>query len=107
MTKLRDGAKFDDVARDMSEDKARQGMIAQHCVAEFFLTWASGGSLGWKIRGSLDAEFEKVAYTLVRPSLDVEAMQSLNAHARRRNQVRQAVPSIARSKRDMAIISSW
>ncbi|KAF2837748.1 FKBP-like protein [Patellaria atrata CBS 101060] len=47
LTKLRDGAKFDDVAREFSEDKARQG-----------------GSLGWKIRGSLLAEFEKVAYEL-------------------------------------------
>ena len=25
LTKLREGAKFDDVAREMSEDKARQG----------------------------------------------------------------------------------
>lgn len=25
MTKLRDGAKFDEVAREFSEDKARQG----------------------------------------------------------------------------------
>ena len=47
MNKLRSGAKFDDVAREFSEDKARQG-----------------GSLGWKVRGSLDAAFEKVAYGL-------------------------------------------
>ncbi|MCJ1323360.1 Peptidyl-prolyl cis-trans isomerase pin4 [Thelotrema lepadinum] len=47
LTKIQDGAKFDDVAREMSEDKARQG-----------------GNLGWKVRGSLDAEFEKVAYDL-------------------------------------------
>jgi NIMA-interacting peptidyl-prolyl cis-trans isomerase 4 len=47
LEKLRSGAKFDDVAREMSEDKARQG-----------------GSLGWKVRGSLMAEFEKVAYEL-------------------------------------------
>ncbi|KAF1958234.1 FKBP-like protein [Byssothecium circinans] len=47
MEKLRNGAKFDEVAREMSEDKARQG-----------------GSLGWKTRGSLLAEFEKVAYQL-------------------------------------------
>ncbi|MCJ1244180.1 Peptidyl-prolyl cis-trans isomerase pin4 [Trapelia coarctata] len=47
LTKLRDGAKFDEVAREFSEDKARQG-----------------GSLGWKIRGSLDAAFEKAAYAL-------------------------------------------
>ncbi|MCJ1452248.1 Peptidyl-prolyl cis-trans isomerase pin4 [Mycoblastus sanguinarius] len=47
LTKLRDGAKFDEVAREFSEDKARQG-----------------GSLGWKVRGSLDAAYEKVAYDL-------------------------------------------
>ncbi|KAI8941195.1 Peptidyl-prolyl cis-trans isomerase pin4 [Plenodomus lindquistii] len=47
LEKLRNGAKFDDVAREMSEDKARQG-----------------GSLGWKTRGSLLLEFEKVAYEL-------------------------------------------
>ncbi|KAI9703628.1 MAG: Peptidyl-prolyl cis-trans isomerase pin4 [Candelina mexicana] len=45
--KLREGSKFDDVAREFSEDKARQG-----------------GSLGWKVRGSLDAAFEKAAYEL-------------------------------------------
>lgn len=47
LTKLRDGGKFDDVARELSEDKARQG-----------------GSLGWKTRGALDAAFEKAAYEL-------------------------------------------
>ncbi|KAI1612219.1 peptidyl-prolyl cis-trans isomerase NIMA-interacting 4 [Exophiala viscosa] len=47
LAKLRDGAKFDDVAREFSEDKARQG-----------------GSLGWKVRGSLHGDFEKVAYDL-------------------------------------------
>jgi len=47
LAKIRGGAKFDEVARDFSEDKARQG-----------------GSLGWKVRGSLDAAFEKCAYDL-------------------------------------------
>lgn len=47
LAKLKDGAKFDDVAREFSEDKARQG-----------------GSLGWKVRGSLHGDFEKVAYEL-------------------------------------------
>ncbi|THC98605.1 hypothetical protein EYZ11_001883 [Aspergillus tanneri] len=47
LEKLRNGAKFDEVAREFSEDKARQG-----------------GSLGWKVRGSLDATFEKAAYEL-------------------------------------------
>ncbi|KAL9035386.1 MAG: hypothetical protein Q9214_006604 [Letrouitia sp. 1 TL-2023] len=47
LVKLRDGIKFDEVAREFSEDKARQG-----------------GSLGWKTRGALDAAFEKTAYEL-------------------------------------------
>ena len=44
---LQSGQSFDAVAREQSEDKARQG-----------------GSLGWKTRGSLLAEFESVAYAL-------------------------------------------
>ncbi|KAL4871568.1 hypothetical protein BDV12DRAFT_24284 [Aspergillus spectabilis] len=47
LEKLRNGGKFDDVAREYSEDKARQG-----------------GSLGWKPRGTLDSTFEKAAYEL-------------------------------------------
>lgn len=42
---LEAGARFDDVAREYSVDKARQG-----------------GSLGWKARGTLDAGFERAAY---------------------------------------------
>lgn len=41
------GADFGAVAREHSEDKARQG-----------------GSLGWKVRGSLIKEFEELAYGL-------------------------------------------
>ncbi|ESZ99327.1 peptidyl-prolyl cis-trans isomerase [Sclerotinia borealis F-4128] len=47
LQKLEGGAKFDDVARELSEDKAR-----------------AGGALGWKGRGDLDAEFEKVAFEM-------------------------------------------
>jgi len=47
LAKLNVGTKFDEVAREFSEDKARQG-----------------GSLGWKVRGSLMHEFEEVAYAL-------------------------------------------
>ncbi|CAD6439451.1 267e2324-c6a3-49bc-bdf2-b637d432be12 [Sclerotinia trifoliorum] len=47
LQKLEAGAKFDDVAREFSEDKAR-----------------AGGALGWKGRGDLDAEFEKVAFEM-------------------------------------------
>ncbi|RFN52140.1 hypothetical protein FIE12Z_3523 [Fusarium flagelliforme] len=47
LAKLNDGVKFDEVAREFSEDKARQG-----------------GSLGWKTKGSLDPKFEEVAFAL-------------------------------------------
>jgi len=47
LTKLKGGAKFDDVARECSEDKAR-----------------AGGALGWKKRGDLDPTFEAVAFEL-------------------------------------------
>ncbi|KAF1983936.1 FKBP-like protein [Aulographum hederae CBS 113979] len=45
--KLREGVKFDEVAREFGEDKGRQG-----------------GSLGWKTKGSLLPEFEKAAFDL-------------------------------------------
>jgi NIMA-interacting peptidyl-prolyl cis-trans isomerase 4 len=44
---LKAGAKFDEVAREFSEDKARVG-----------------GALGWKRRGDLDPTFEEVAFEL-------------------------------------------
>ncbi|KFH48921.1 Peptidyl-prolyl cis-trans isomerase-like protein [Hapsidospora chrysogenum ATCC 11550] len=47
LAKLNEGVKFDEVARNYSEDKARQG-----------------GSLGWKAKGSLDPKFEEVAFAL-------------------------------------------
>ncbi|OAA67395.1 Peptidyl-prolyl cis-trans isomerase, PpiC-type [Cordyceps fumosorosea ARSEF 2679] len=47
LAKLNDGVKFDEVARNYSEDKARVG-----------------GALGWKPKGSLDPKFEEVAFAL-------------------------------------------
>jgi len=47
IAKLNAGSKFDDVAREFSEDKAR-----------------SGGSLGWKGKEALLPEFAKVAFEL-------------------------------------------
>lgn len=73
LEKLRNGSKFDDVAREFSEDKARQGMYPSFSILplntfgiskESVLTIVSGGSLGWKTRGSLDGAFEKTAYEL-------------------------------------------
>ncbi|RKF76703.1 Peptidyl-prolyl cis-trans isomerase pin4 [Golovinomyces cichoracearum] len=47
LERLKSGTKFDDVARNFSEDKARVG-----------------GALGWKKRGDLDPSFEAVAFGL-------------------------------------------
>jgi len=47
LAKLKEGVKFDDVARQFSEDKARQG-----------------GSIGWKTKGDLDPQFEAIAFGL-------------------------------------------
>ncbi|KAJ4292247.1 Peptidyl-prolyl cis-trans isomerase pin4 [Collariella sp. IMI 366227] len=53
MQRLRNGEKFDAVAREMSEDKANRG-----------------GSLGWQTKGNLDPAFEKVAFELAASSTD-------------------------------------
>ncbi|KAL4953410.1 hypothetical protein BDW69DRAFT_165326 [Aspergillus filifer] len=47
LEKIRNGAKFDDVAREYSEDKAR-----------------SGGSLGWQSRVKLEPAFASIAFEL-------------------------------------------
>ncbi|KAI1008034.1 hypothetical protein K3495_g189 [Podosphaera aphanis] len=47
LQRLKNGDKFDEVAREMSEDKSR-----------------SGGSLGWKKKGDLDPAFEALAFGL-------------------------------------------
>ncbi|GAB7322414.1 hypothetical protein MBLNU13_g03364t1 [Cladosporium sp. NU13] len=47
LKKLNDGVAFNKVAEEYSEDKAR-----------------AGGSLGWKGKGALMPEFEKVAFEL-------------------------------------------
>ncbi|KAK9451442.1 peptidyl-prolyl cis-trans isomerase pin4 [Limtongia smithiae] len=51
--KIQEGQKFDAVAREYSEDKARQG-----------------GDLGWKPRGSLTRVFEDAAYALQPSTVD-------------------------------------
>ncbi|KAL2271815.1 hypothetical protein VTJ83DRAFT_1186 [Remersonia thermophila] len=47
MERLKNGERFDDVAKEMSEDKAK-----------------AGGSLGWQTKGNLDPQFEEVAFKL-------------------------------------------
>ncbi|KAM8965040.1 peptidyl-prolyl cis-trans isomerase NIMA-interacting 4 [Sarcophilus harrisii] len=53
MGKLKAGVKFNEVASEYSEDKARQG-----------------GDLGWMSRGSMVGPFQEVAFSLPVSSLD-------------------------------------
>nr|XP_036586697.1 peptidyl-prolyl cis-trans isomerase PIN4 [Colletotrichum truncatum]KAF6797254.1 peptidyl-prolyl cis-trans isomerase PIN4 [Colletotrichum truncatum] len=71
LAKLKDGAKFDEVAREFSEDKARQGKTSAHRMTRRERKGRgsgtenhTGGSLGWKTKGSLDPKFEDVAFGL-------------------------------------------
>lgn len=65
LAQLAAGVKFDEVARNFSEDKARQGEY--HSIMRALataLTTCVGGQLGWKTKGSLDPAFEEVAFAL-------------------------------------------
>ncbi|KAK1245060.1 hypothetical protein MKX08_004689 [Trichoderma sp. CBMAI-0020] len=64
LLKLSEGVKFDEVARTYSEDKARQAGAAGEGLLIIFISFAIGGSLGWKTKGSLDPTFEEVAFSL-------------------------------------------
>jgi NIMA-interacting peptidyl-prolyl cis-trans isomerase 4 len=66
LEKLKAGAKFDDVAREFSEDKARAGRLI-YLMSRSGLGFTNdiiGGALGWKGRGDLDPAFEEVAFEL-------------------------------------------
>ena len=67
LAKLNEGVKFDEVARQFSEDKARQGLplrLRKQCWGHLLNAFLTGGSLGWKSKGSLDPQFEEVAFAL-------------------------------------------
>jgi len=53
LEKLKGGAKFNDVATNYSEDKARQG-----------------GDLGWMTRGSMVGDFQDAAFALATSTVD-------------------------------------
>lgn len=59
MQKLSEGSSFADVARDYSEDKARQG-----------------GDLGWKIRGEMVGPFQEAAFALPKGGMTHEPVRT-------------------------------
>jgi NIMA-interacting peptidyl-prolyl cis-trans isomerase 4 len=64
LKKLNDGVAFNKVAEEYSEDKARAGENSQISACCIRSDHDSGGSLGWKGKGTLMPEFEKVAFEL-------------------------------------------
>lgn len=64
LAKINEGVKFDEVARNYSEDKARQGLKATIETSCGIANMIVGGSLGWKTKGSLDPKFEEIAFAL-------------------------------------------
>lgn len=59
MEKLSGGMSFADVARDFSEDKAR-----------------NGGDLGWKIRGEMVGPFQEAAFALPKGGMTHEPVKT-------------------------------
>ncbi|TFL04679.1 hypothetical protein BDV98DRAFT_501644, partial [Pterulicium gracile] len=53
LSKIQEGQSFNKVAQEYSEDKAK-----------------AGGSLGWKIRGSMVGPFQEVAFALTPSTVD-------------------------------------
>jgi len=53
LTKIKEGQRFDKVAQEYSEDKAK-----------------AGGSLGWMVRGSMVGAFQDAAFTLQPSTVD-------------------------------------
>jgi NIMA-interacting peptidyl-prolyl cis-trans isomerase 4 len=64
LKKLNDGVAFNKVAEEYSEDKARAGETDPKAKVLGYPNKISGGSLGWKGKGALMPEFEKVAFEL-------------------------------------------
>lgn len=64
MEKLKAGGKFDEVAKEFSEDKARAGKCGRIIDDVLLYSRTLGGALGWKTRGDLDPKFEEVAFEL-------------------------------------------
>jgi NIMA-interacting peptidyl-prolyl cis-trans isomerase 4 len=64
LKRLNDGVAFNKVAEEYSEDKARAGEIVRSTACCVGSDHDLGGSLGWKGKGALMPEFEKVAFEL-------------------------------------------
>lgn len=73
MAKLKEGVKFDQVARDYSEDKAKQGEMIQR-VSTHRRSRADdmciGGNLGEMTKDRLEKEFVDVAWALEPSTVD-------------------------------------
>lgn len=73
--RLRAGAKFNEVATQFSEDKARQGVSEPYFRVQLndAICVCAQGDLGWMTRGSMVGEFQEAAFALTPSSVDKPA----------------------------------
>lgn len=74
LAKLKEGVKFDQVARDYSEDKAKQGelirSVSTHRRVHLADNVCIGGNLGEMTKDRLEKEFVDVAWALEPSTVD-------------------------------------
>ena len=73
MEKLREGQKFNEVASNYSEDKARQGVSNTATRTQPYNLICLQGDLGWMSRGSMVGPFQEAAFQLQPSTVDKPA----------------------------------
>lgn len=72
---LQAGERFDKVAQEYSEDKAKGEALA--ILVNGSNSYAAGGSLGWQARGSMVGPFQEVAFALEPSTVDRPKLSGL------------------------------
>ncbi|TFY70210.1 hypothetical protein EVG20_g2796 [Dentipellis fragilis] len=76
MEKIQNGERFDKVAQEYSEDKAK-GSILLPFLPDLSNPSIAGGSLGWMNRGSMVGPFQDAAFALEPSTVDKPVMSTL------------------------------
>ncbi|KAI0947623.1 hypothetical protein AcW1_009332 [Taiwanofungus camphoratus] len=78
LQKIQEGQRFDKVAQEYSEDKAKGDFLCSLALLGFHvIAHSAGGSLGWMTRGSMVGPFQDAAFTLEPSSVDKPILSPL------------------------------